>query len=194
MSKSYYVYLHRTESGRVFYVGKGQGARAWSRKNRSLNWRKVVKREGLRVEIAYDHLQEWYALELEIETIARFGRSSLVNLTDGGEGVSGRKVSQESRAKMRARKIGKPLTCEHRAALSAATKGVKKSPRTPEHLARLRAANVGRKIECSNGLTFSKISDAEKWLRANGFPKASVGGLHTAAKNQTSAYGFHWQF
>lgn len=81
----FYVYLHRTESGRVFYVGKGQGGRAWSKKNRNPSWRRTASRQGLVVELLYKDLPEKRALELEIETIAYYGRENLVNLTDGGQ-------------------------------------------------------------------------------------------------------------
>lgn len=193
-SNSFYVYLHRTESGQVFYVGKGQGNRAWSKKNRNISWRRTASRQGLVVELLYEGLPEKRALELEIETIAYYGRENLVNLTDGGEGVSGRKVSEESRAKMRERKLGRKFTVEHCANLSKAKLGKAKPPRTPEHRARLREVMPGRQITCSNGQTFAKIKDAEAWLREKGFPKASVGGLHTAAKNKRTAYGFSWKF
>jgi hypothetical protein len=65
----------------------------------------------------------------------------LVNGTDGGDGVSGRPLSPEHRAKIakshRGRAIlslrGKALSPEHRAKMSAASKGKSKSP---EHRAK----------------------------------------------------------
>ena len=39
MKNDYYVYLHKTLNGEVFYVGKGRLKRAWSKSNRGKNWR-----------------------------------------------------------------------------------------------------------------------------------------------------------
>lgn len=64
------------------------------------------------------------------------------NLTPGGEGNPGRVVSIETRAKLRAAKIGKPLSSEHRAKMSAAKIGKKMPPRTAEHCAKISAGLV----------------------------------------------------
>ena len=91
----FYVYLHRKKTtGEVFYVGKGSGDRAWSASGRNDLWVRTVNKHGYTVEIFLSNLQEWYAFELEKELIALHGRLSdgkgkLVNMTDGGEGLSG---------------------------------------------------------------------------------------------------------
>ena len=83
----------------------------------------------------------------------------LTNLTDGGEGVVGLLFSQESRAKMRAAKVGRKLTQEHVAKVAAAHRGKKRSPETcaaiatgrrgikvsAEGRARISASQIGRK-------------------------------------------------
>ena len=38
MKNDYYVYLHKTLDGEVFYVGKGTGKRAKSKAYRSKEW------------------------------------------------------------------------------------------------------------------------------------------------------------
>lgn len=87
----FYVYLHRKASnGQVFYVGKGLNGRAWTRKNRNRYWHNVVAKHGFIVEIVIEGLQEWAALELEMDYIALYGRKDLghgelINLTDGGD-------------------------------------------------------------------------------------------------------------
>lgn len=92
---SFYVYLHRKKTtNEIFYVGKGSGHRAWSTTGRSDLWTRTIKKYGHTVEIVLDDLQEWYAFELEKELIALYGRlndgkGKLVNMTDGGEGLSG---------------------------------------------------------------------------------------------------------
>lgn len=103
---NYYVYLHRNKTtGKVFYVGKGKCRRAWECANRSAFWSKTVRKYGHTIEIVLDNLQEWYAFELESELILKYGRRDnntgcLVNLTDGGEGESGKVYTYEQRKRM----------------------------------------------------------------------------------------------
>lgn len=96
---SFYVYIHKTLAGRVFYVGKGHARRAWSHKNRSAWWLATVRKHGLKIDIVESHLLEWYAFEREAELISFYGRSELVNMTDGGEGSSGYTPNEETRRK-----------------------------------------------------------------------------------------------
>lgn len=102
----FYVYLHRkVTTNEVFYVGKGSGRRAYDKVARSTWWKKTVAKHGYTVEIYMDNLQEWYALELEAELIAYYGRKdldlgTLVNVSDGGQaGPVGFKLDEESRKK-----------------------------------------------------------------------------------------------
>jgi hypothetical protein len=100
-SKEFYVYVHkRSTTDEVFYVGKGHGRRAWLHNRRSKHWHSIVKKHGLHVELVIFGVQEWYAFELEKSLIAYFGRDTLCNFTDGGEGSSGLVVSDATRLKM----------------------------------------------------------------------------------------------
>lgn len=106
MAYDYYVYLHRKKAcGTPFYVGKGKGGRSASAHGRNPFWKKTVNRHGYYVEIVATGLQEWYAFELEKDLISLYGRrqdasGTLVNMTDGGEGCSGHKMTDESKAKI----------------------------------------------------------------------------------------------
>jgi hypothetical protein len=118
--QDFYVYLHRKAStGEVFYVGKGVKDRAWS-KARSRYWMRVVAKHGYTVEIVQSGLQEWYAIELEADLIALYGKASdglglLVNLTDKAGGLSGHRHTKDSIQKMRIAKFGKPVSDDHKA-------------------------------------------------------------------------------
>lgn len=68
MRKDFYVYLHKTLDGRVFYVGKGRGKRAWSKKSRSKQWYKIST-QGYLVEMYQENISEKDALELESDLI-----------------------------------------------------------------------------------------------------------------------------
>jgi len=99
----FYVYLHRRATdGRVFYVGKGIARRAWTKDNRNKHWHHISKKHGYTVEIVQYGMQEWWAFELERELICSYGRDVLCNLTDGGEGATGVKFTDEQKNKISA--------------------------------------------------------------------------------------------
>lgn len=111
----YYVYTHSKPNGEVFYVGKGIGNRATVTRNRGKFWNRVANKYGVHVRIVMDGLQEWAAIELEQNMISLYGRrdtnsGTLVNLTDGGDGVSGYKRTAEMIEKVAAANRGKTWT------------------------------------------------------------------------------------
>lgn len=106
---SFYVYLHKKPNGEVFYVGKGTKKRAWSRHGRNPYWNNIYKKYGeFTVEIFEDNLQEWYAFELEQALILKFKSlgCNIVNISDGGEGISGLVASEETRKKISYKNTG----------------------------------------------------------------------------------------
>lgn len=104
-TKDFYTYGHYTEDGRLFYVGKGVGRRAYSKTNRNKHWRHIVEKHGLKVEIFSCWATEQEAFEDERFLIACFRDGfglELCNYTDGGEGSSGYKQTEEQKAKISA--------------------------------------------------------------------------------------------
>lgn len=99
MNNEFYVYLHRRKTdNKVFYVGKGKGKRAYRPYGRNRRWTSTAKKHGFCVEIVFDNLTESEAFELEIETIKEMRyifQETLCNMTDGGEGGSGFKWTEE---------------------------------------------------------------------------------------------------
>ena len=88
MRKDFYVYFHRDRTGRIFYVGKGNGRRAWST-DRHPAWKKYVaeRLKGLYdVEIHREGLSETEAGELEWSLIAEYGEQ-LINWINPGRDV-----------------------------------------------------------------------------------------------------------
>lgn len=171
MNRAFYVYEHwRPDTDVCFYVGKGQGRRAYwfDRPGHHGNVLRKLARLGLAAEvrIVAGGLLEVEAFNLERERIA-FWRSAgvrLANKTDGGEGVAGLKWSRKSREKFSAIKRGtivsddtrnkmsvaqrkrgprKPLSLEARAQISAALKG---RPLPSEVCAKMSASRRGRKM------------------------------------------------
>lgn len=106
----HYVYVHRrADDGRVFYVGKGtvrprlkeqKCERAFDHTNRNPHWRRVVAKHGLAVEVVASFRDDAEAQAHERFLIAEYGRKTLANLTDGGEGCAGINPSAETRAKL----------------------------------------------------------------------------------------------
>jgi hypothetical protein len=100
--KDFYVYFHRkSTNNEIFYIGKGNNKRAWQKFRQNKFWNNVVNKHGYYVEIFEDGLQEWAAFELEKNLICLYGRKNLgygnlTNLTDGGDGLSGFKHSNET--------------------------------------------------------------------------------------------------
>lgn len=72
-------------------------------------------------------------------------------------------------------------------------------PPTPEHHGRAAMAqsakSLMRPVVCSNGMRFSGITDAEKWLKGNGYENASNSAITMCCKGKyNTAYGFTWWY
>jgi len=148
----HYVYLHRRpDSGEVFYVGKGQGDRAHRATSRNRHWRNVVAKAGQPlVQFVCRDMDEDLAFLAEVEAIDAHRRrgAPLVNLTDGGEGVSGlkrRKPTQEEIERRRAANTGRKRTPEQCARIAAAKQGHGVGRKHAEEtLAKMAATRRGR--------------------------------------------------
>ena len=146
----FYVYVHRRASDNLpFYVGKGKDKRAWNFHARSKFWNNTKAKHGVIVEIVFEDLSEEEAFQCEKDTILEFRYFGypLVNLTDGGEGVSGYVQTEEHRKRLgqirsnsqkwregnhrAALKLkDRPLTVEHRQNISKGLTGIKRSEDT----------------------------------------------------------------
>ena len=104
-ANEFYVYTHHKQSdGSIFYVGKGKGNRAHKFEGRNNLWNRTADKHGVEVRIIATNLTQQEAFDLEVRLIEQHGRinintGSLVNFTDGGEGVSGAVHSAKTIAK-----------------------------------------------------------------------------------------------
>lgn len=128
-----YVYALYKPCGTIFYVGVGNKYRVFqhglpsdSTGHNPFRIRTIqkIRKEGgeigRQVLKYFDTREE--SLKLEVELIKYFGRRNnntgiLVNLTDGGEGCTGLKFSEETKRKMSAKRKGRRPSVQAREAL-----------------------------------------------------------------------------
>lgn len=112
---NWYVYRHiRLDKNVPFYIGigcKANYARAFEVAKRSDYWLKIYAKTNIRVEVVAENLSKEQASEKEQEFIQLYGRSnlglgSLCNLTDGGDGTTNYKFSEDTKAVLREQKLG----------------------------------------------------------------------------------------
>lgn len=149
----FYVYAHKLpDTDIIFYVGKGKGDRATNFRHRNNFWKRIVEKHGKpKVEYLVQEVEEEFAFLVEQEAISLYRKRGyiLANLTDGGEGPSGRKHSPETIEKLSLKKQG----------YIPYNKGIKTGPLSPEHREKIKNAMLGRTITAS---AREKLSAAHK--------------------------------
>lgn len=100
MDNSFYTYAYLRENGTPYYIGKGKGNRAFEKAGRKRN----PPPRG-RILFLKRNITEEEAIKHEVYMIAVLGRKDegegiLWNLTDGGDGISGYRHSEETRSRM----------------------------------------------------------------------------------------------
>ena len=141
----FYVYAYLREDGTPYYIGKGQGKRAYGKHLRKPGF-DLRPTDKSKIVFLEKNLSEIGALALERRYIAWYGRKDqgtgiLRNLTEGGESVmTGNKHSEETKAKMRERWED---PARRAAIVSNMRKPKKTSPKrkplSEEHKAKIRA-------------------------------------------------------
>lgn len=167
----FYVYEHiRPDTGMVFYVGKGSGYRLNSKSDRNRHWHHIVgKANGFSSKIIFESNDEELVLLVEVERIDQLRKLGykLCNITDGGQGISGLKHSEESKRKMsNARKnmIQHKHTEESKQKIRQANTGV---IFTEERKEKIRQKALGRKMseETKNKLRGRTFKHSEETLK-----------------------------
>lgn len=137
--KDYYTYAYLREDLSPYYIGKGRGNRMF---NNHIYHKKP--KDSSRIAILRKNMTEEQAFKHESEIIKFFGRKDigtglLRNMTEGGGGTSGHKMSNESKAKMSVAK--RNMSKEIRAKISLSKLGKK---HTEEHKVRIGLGQRGR--------------------------------------------------
>ena len=115
----YYTYIHASPNGKVFYVGKGTGHRAFSMGERSWIWKeKFKKQDGILIQIVarFETEQEAYSHEMALIEYYKEEGCELVNMSEGGAGPNGYAQSEKTRMLKRQKMVGyqhQEITCPH---------------------------------------------------------------------------------
>ena len=158
--KRFYTYAYLREDGTPYYIGKGTDSRLHIKSGRKIK----PPKDKSKIIFLKQNLTEEEAFKHEIYMISIFGRKDLgtgilYNLTNGGEGMSGivmsdetkkkigiagrgRKHSEESRKKISEKQKGKYIPDESRLKMSEIQKGKKLTEKTKEKIG---IAGKGRK-------------------------------------------------
>lgn len=126
------LYSHtRLDKNEIFYVGIGANEkRAYSKRNRNIHWRRIVKNSDYSIQIIAENISWKDAIYGEKYLIQYYGRrhlktGSLVNITEGGDGVTGLRHSDEAKQRISEANKGNRHTKESKKRIGLASKGSK---------------------------------------------------------------------
>lgn len=170
----YYTYLHiRSDSGAIFYVGKGHGKRAYDTAKRNQHWTNIVAKYGHMVVIAeyFEIEDDAFAHERYLIATLRALGKGLTNLTNGGEGACGFVAGpcpEERKLKISAAQKGKARPY---LAGNTHTLGLKHTEETKAHM---RASQLARENK-QTALGYHHTESAKTWMS-----KARIGNKNAA--------------
>lgn len=172
----YYVYAYLNKNNIPYYIGKGKNRRAF------VKHRVHVPSDYTKIVFLEKNLSEIGALACERRMIRWYGRADLktgILLNRGGSGgflwtkeqrlaITGRKVSEATKSKLRAANLGKKASQETREKLSKMRLGKKQAKCTEQGRANIKKSNQGKNVgRILSEETKAKIKKSNKdtWAR-----------------------------
>lgn len=181
--KEYYTYAYLREDRTPYYIGKGEGNRAYSSRHTC-----SVPKDKNRIIFLKKNLTEEDAFKHETYLISVLGRKNLGtgilrNLTNGGEGVSGMRHTEESKEKIGRASKGKNLT--------------------PNHIEKIRQSKIGNTWNKGKTISQEQREQIRKTLtgvkhtkeRRRNQSEAKIGVKHSEERNNKKSElqkGKHW--
>lgn len=218
-----YAYLRSKDSitgksGTPYYIGKGTANRAWD-----THGKVPVPKDKSNIVIILHELTELWAFAVERRIISWYGRKDnctgiLLNLTDGGDGVSGYNHREESKQKISEsisgenhHMFGKNHREESKQKISESLLGISHSNERKRNTSKAMCGkkksenhkrNLGESIRCKipircieTGSLFIGAAYACDWLVSTGIPKANSGHISGCCSGtRKTAYGYTWEF
>jgi hypothetical protein len=184
----FYTYAHYKPQGGLFYIGKGHANRAYNTKDRNVHWKRVVAKYGKpHVEILAHWKTEEEALDHEKLLISSFRDMgfTLANITDGGEGCTGLRHTEEVKQKIRMLNTGRKHTPEQLEKLRLVWLGKKHKPETLAKMSIAQKGNTNGKGNLGNKHseeTKKKLSIAKTGTKMSDEHKAIMSATHKGKK------------
>ena|ERR1019366_7176765 len=208
MSKFYVYGIFEKDCDEPFYIGKGTGSRMYQHFHPSnlaqttmfYNKLRGMLAQNIRplVKILHDNLDEETSFTLEIKLIAQFGRRDdgtgcLCNHTNGGEGMSGRMVSNETRLKISMSNSGLQRTLDTRINMAKVWTDSKKR----EHSEKVSAVLTERRGTpvakiCLRTGNVLKTYPSQGSVKTDGFDQGNVANVVNGCNK--SHGGFGWRY
>jgi hypothetical protein len=208
------VYEHiRPDTNAIFYVGKGSHKRAHSKHRRNKHWNSVVAKAGsYSVRLVADDIDEEFSFLVEQERIDQLKRLGLklTNKTDGGEGPSGMRHTDEAKRKIAEAQMGEKhwtvghsFTEEHREKLKFArskfvytdeiraklSEAGKRRVYTDEVKKKMSESKTGRKHHMANAILFDgKVFGTAKEL--SDYTGVKYGTVRTRVRLYPEKFGY----
>ena len=173
---NYYVYAYiRKSDNTPYYIGKGKDRRAFQ-KHPGLSTPKDISK----IIFLENNLSDVGACAIERRMIRWYGRKDLnngilLNKTDGGDGSSGIKMSDETKEKIRATSTGRKHSDKSKAKMSAKKIGNKNGINSPGNTGMKHSEEQKRKIsEAGKGRVVSDETRQKLSKMKKGIPKPKL--------------------